>query len=55
MANGAAGIHIDSDEAVAATGLQTAASCDDAIFKVFLNTAVAVGLTDTECEALKVF
>ena len=55
MANGAAAIHFDAGEAVAATGLQTAAGCDDVIFKVCLNAAVGAGLTDTELEALKVF
>jgi len=55
MANGAAAIHFDAGEAVAATGLQTAAGCDDAIFKVCLNDAVGKCLTYTEREALKVF
>ena len=54
MANGAAGMHFDSGEAVAATGLQTAASCDD-IFKVCLNSAVGAELTEREREALEVF
>ena len=46
-------MHSDAGQAVAATG--AAASCNEDIFKVCLNTAVVEGLTGIERKALEVF